>query len=153
MEREDDQTTQEIIEAYCDGSIAPSTLEDSHKSRLSSKVGRVMVIIPSLDIGLVVQFYDNLELPNGHENSLYAEVIAIKQADSFCKEKGLESFEIYADNPKAIENARLTNVKPLDRSGRLNAAHEYLRSLLSYAGYSRGSVGAKRSRTSRKRLE
>ena len=139
------QTTEDIIEAYCDGSISPSSLEEAHTSHKSGHVGRVMVVIPALDRALVVQFYDNLTLPNGHENSLFGEIKAIEQADSFCKEKTLGHFRIYSDNPSAIESIGLSSVQRIPKS-RLNIANEYLRSLLSYAQYSRGSEDRKRTR-------
>src|SRR5439155_10496025 len=120
----------DTVIAYCDGSISPSTLPQAHSSHIAHKVGRVMCIIPGLDVGLIAQYFENLSLPNGHENALGAEMKAIEVAHVFCNDKKLERFTIYSDNQDAIERVGLPNVEHLPWE-RLSPADEYFYSMLS----------------------
>jgi hypothetical protein len=77
-------------------------MSDAVTARGSDLVGCTAVVIPDLDYGAVGTFYDSdsnfglaprfidsLALPNGHENSLYAEIMAVRHADEACKRNGL----------------------------------------------------------------
>ena len=140
--------SEQIVEAYCDGSVARATLEDVHTSRMSDFTGRIVVIIPELDYGLIEKFYDNLLLPNGHENSLYAEKVAIRRADAICKQKGGQSgfqFVIYCDNGDAVYSAGLSYVKFISPE-KFHIADAYLKKVLSRCTYLRGSENRVRNR-------
>ncbi len=131
-----------IVEIYCDGSISRATLEAAYESYWSNDskcVGRIAIIMPDLDYGLIERFYDNLELPNGHENSQYAEEVAIRRANAVFKLKGLDlgQFVIYSDNPAAIQNVGLSYVEPVLQ--RFNFADEYLKKMLNRLAYFRAS--------------
>jgi hypothetical protein len=107
------------IEVYCDGGIWIGTMTDAVTARSSDYVGRTVVVIPDLDYGIVQTFYDSdsnfglaspfidtLALPNGHENSFYAEIMAVRHADEACKRNGLtDGFVIYTDNGGAVKES------------------------------------------------
>ena len=117
---------------YCDGSIERSTM-----------VGRIAVVIPDLDYGHIEQFHQNVRLPNGMENSLYAEEFAIMKADSIRTQIEREhggALAILSDNRDAIRNVGLRNVELIPYSS-LHYADAYLKKLIQRLGYLRRSEG------------
>lgn len=128
---------QEKVEVYCDGGVGRTCMDDPLKARESDWVGRTAVVIPSLDYGLVAQFHDSLLLPNGHENSEYAELVAIRNADAVRLQMGAKSkatFEILSDNFGAIERSGLSNISHISQE-RFHYADEYLYRMMSRARY------------------
>ena len=118
----------ETVEVYCDGGIGRTALDDPLKARLSDWMGRTAIVIPALDYGLVKQFHDSLLLPNGHENSEYAELVAIRNAASVRLKLGAQSnatFEVLSDNNAAIEKSGLPNVSYIPHE-KFHYADEYL---------------------------
>ncbi len=127
---------------------------DAVTARASGFVGRTAVVIPDLDYGAVGAFYDSdpnfglaprfidsLTLPNRHENSFYAEIMAVRHADEACKRNGLrDGFVIYTDNGGAVKETHLPYVK-LITPERLHFADEYLYKMRSRGGYVRRSTG------------
>ncbi len=130
------------IEVYCDGSISGATLEDIER-HTANFIGRIVVVIPELNYGLIEKFDDDLMLPNGHGNFLHAEVVAIRRAGEVCGMKGRElnrRFVIYSDNSDAIRIARLSHVKWIGPQER-HLADAYLKLVVSRWGYLRRSEG------------
>lgn len=115
-------------------------MHDSMNASSSGFVGRTAVVIPALDVGVVTAFHDSLTLPNGHENGLQAEIIAVKHADDICQAKGLRNLVIYTDNGDAARNSDLPYVRLIPPE-RWHPADEYLYKMRSRAGYIRRSTG------------
>lgn len=142
-----------VLEVYCDGGIWQGIMSDAVTARASNLVGRTAVVIPDLDYGAVETFYDSdanfglaprfidsLALPNGHENSFYAEIMAVRHADEACKRNGLrDGFVIYTDNGGAVKETRLSYVELIPPE-RWHPADEYLFKMRSRAGYVRRSM-------------
>lgn len=117
---------------YCDGSI----------ERIR-KIGRVMIVIPCLDYGLIERFYDNLTRADGSENSLYAEQVAIKRADEIRAKKVSEihpEFLILSDNYTAIERTGIQNAAHIVPQS-FHYADAYLKKIVQRLGYLRRSSG------------
>ena len=92
--------SKEVIDAYCDGSAYPLAALERYHSR--DTVGRIMIIIPALDYGLLERFHN----PVNHE------LAAIVRADAICREKITEvPFVIHSDHEGAIKKSRLLNVR------------------------------------------
>lgn len=86
---------------------------------------------------MVAQFHDSLLLPNGHENSEYAELVAIRNADVVrlqMQARSRATFEIVSDNFGAIERSGLPNVSHISHE-RFHYADEYLYRMMSRARY------------------
>ena|SRR2546426_3194892 len=129
------------IKVYCDASISGNTLKGYESHITSDYVGRIMVVVPELDYGLLERFYDDLALPNGHENVLHAEVVAIRRANEVCGAKGKEfnrRFVIYSDNSAAIDEIGLSHVK-LIRPEERHIADAYLKAVRFRCSYLRRS--------------
>ena len=141
------------MEVYCDGGIWGGILTDAFSAKHSDFVGRTAVVIPVLDYGVVETFHDSdsnfglaprfidsLALPNGHENSFYAEMIALRRADEARKRNGLQdNFVIFTDNGGVIKESGLPYVKVIPAE-RFHFADEYLYKMRSRAGYVRRSM-------------
>ncbi len=139
---------QEVVEVYCDGGIGRTAMDDPMNARQSDWVGRTAIIVPALDYGLVKQFHDSLLLSNGHENSEYAELVAIRNADAVCIQKRSESkaaFVILSDNFSAIKSSGLPNVQNISYE-KFHYADEYLYRMMSRANYLRRTSGKVSSR-------
>ncbi|MDG6979454.1 MAG: hypothetical protein JRN58_10290 [Nitrososphaerota archaeon] len=94
-----------------------------------------------MDYGIIEQFHDSLTLPNGLENSEYAEVVAIRNADEACRRKQIqEGFVIYSDNDGAIKRSHLSYVQHIPKE-KFHFADEYLYRMMSRASYLRRSAG------------
>jgi len=136
-----------IVDAYCDGSICASTLEDYHRSGISDNVGRVCVIIPVLDYGIIERFYDDAALSNSNPSSLVAEMIAIRRADEICRQKIDNSFTIHSDNPEAIKRVGFPNVRYVPPYlKRSHFPHVLLKRITERAAYLRQSEGVVKKR-------
>jgi len=143
-----------LVEVYCDGGIWQGIMSDAVTARASDLVGRTAIVIPDFDYGAVKTFYDSdpnfelaprfidsLALPNGHENSFYAEIMAVRHADEACKRNGLrDGFVIYTDNGGAVKETHLPYVK-LITPDRYHFADEYLYKMRCRGGYVRRSTG------------
>lgn len=145
-----------IIDVYCDGSVSRQAMDDPLRAHYSGFVGRVAMVIPALNYGLIERFYESVTLPNGFENSVQAEINAIAKADevSRMKDDGTSDFLILSDCPKAMEIAKLPNVRCL-RSQEIHYADAYLKKMLARSNYLRRTEGkvAKRKTLSAKHLE
>jgi hypothetical protein len=142
------------VEVYCDGGVWQGVMTDAVTAHASDFVGRTAVVIPELDYGVVKTFYDSdpsfglaprfidsLALPNGHENSFYAEMMAVRHADEACKRNGLkDGFVICTDNGGAVKESKLLYVQHIPPE-RHHPADEYLYKMRSRAGYVRRSTG------------
>ena len=145
---------QQVIEIYCDGGVWGGIVVDAFTANPSDYVGRTAVVIPDLDygavetfhdsdpnFGLATSFFDSLALPNGHENSFYAEMMAIRHADMARKKNGLsDGFVIYTDNGGTVKESGLSYIQ-LIPPDRFHFADEYLYKMRSRAGYVRRSMG------------
>lgn len=115
---------------YCDGSI----------ERIA-KIGRTVVVIPDLDFGLIQRFQDNLTRPDGSENSVYAEEVAIRKADEVRTKENDDKkldFLILSDNYTAIERAGIVNVAHILPQS-FHYADAYLKKIVQRLGYLRRS--------------
>jgi hypothetical protein len=66
---------------FCDGSISNAVLTDPFTSELRDEfVGRVIVLVPSQDYGLIEQVRQGVVTPRGTPNSVAVEALAIRSA-------------------------------------------------------------------------
>jgi len=141
-------TEQELsVDAYCDGSICASTLEDYHESGVSDNVGRICVIIPALDYGIIERFRDPVALSNSNPSSLVAEMLAIRRADEVCRDKIIRSFRIHSDNPEAIKRVGFPNLEHVPpHLKKSHFPHVLLKRITERAAYLRQSEGVVKKR-------
>lgn len=132
-----------LIDVYCDGSISRSILNSYAKSGFSKYVGRTIVVIPSLDYGIIEMFHDNLLLSNQEPNAMFAEMLAAQRAGHLCQKRALTEFVIHTDNDDVARTSGVPNIHFLPPY-EFHIADAYLKALLKRCSYLRGSVGKKR---------
>ena len=100
-------------EAYCDGSVSPALMKGVTSSSLnySSQIGRIAVLIPALDLGLLERMREGVLTAKGNPDSLQMEILAIRRAGTILVQKGVEHFVIFTDNPDAVVRAGVDAVR------------------------------------------
>lgn len=90
------------IDVYCDGSETNAVMADPLTSYLGPEyVRRGIVVIPTLDLGLIAQTRQaERNLDRG------CEALAIRLALELCASRGLSDFRVYNDNQGAVADAR-----------------------------------------------
>jgi hypothetical protein len=129
--------TSEEAEVYCDAGISPASMQSATTSRLGSAlVGRIVVVIPSLDYGFIQQTRDGILNKKGHPSSSLLEVAAVKKAKAICVEKKLVKFVILADSLSAMNE--VPEARWLE-TGKLQLASLLLQRIVNRARYLRQS--------------
>lgn len=73
-------TSEGHLEVFCDGSVTNAVMTGPHSSHLGDEyIGRGMVVIPSLDVGVIAQTRD-VESASGAASSVAAERFSIELA-------------------------------------------------------------------------
>lgn len=127
------------MEAYCDGSISPATMQGLQSSQLSGQfVGRIAVLIPSIDYGMIEQVKEGVLNAKGNPASTQMEILAVKKAKEICESKGMCSYVILTDSQGAAEQSEVPEVRWLE-PGRLHFASLFLERIMGRARYLRQS--------------
>jgi hypothetical protein len=127
------------IEVYCDGSISPAAMENLASSKVSSTfIGRILILIPELDYGILEQVEEGIMTSKGNPDSTHVEVLAAKRASEICSEKGIANYVILTDSLGAAEHSGIDAVIFLE-PGKLHYASLFLERVLSRARYLRHS--------------
>lgn len=100
--------------------------------------GRVCVLIPSRDFGLVERFTEGVLTKKGNPDTTNSEYVSVVRALEVCRMNGFGRFVVYNDSQGAVAKANLSEVKWLP-SGEFNPASAFLYRVLDRAGYIRGS--------------
>lgn len=129
------------VPVYCDGSISPASMEDAQSSGLLAELtGRIAVLIPELDYGLIEQAKSNLTTEDGNPASTQLEFFAIMRAEVITKERiEGKNYVIFSDCLGAVELAKSERVKFLPL-GRPHYGSLFLHRILTRARYLRHSA-------------
>ncbi len=104
----------------------------------STFVGRIIVLIPKLDYGLLEQVKEGILTSSGHPDSTYVEILAAKRAKEICNEKGIANYIILTDSQGAAEQSKIEWVTYLER-GRVHFASLFLDRIMNRGRYLRHS--------------
>ncbi len=127
------------VVAFADGSVTPSIMTSPTESSVSAGYfGRVCIVIPTQDFGLVEPFTGGILTKKGTPDTTNSEYVSIVRALEVCKSEGFEQFVVYNDSQGAVARASLPQVKWLP-SGEFNPASAFLSRVLDRAGYIRSS--------------
>jgi hypothetical protein len=102
-------------------------------------VGRILVVIPSLDFGLMETVTDNVTTSKGKPASTQVELLAIRRAVKISEEKGLKDYVVYSDNVEAVRQAESQHAQWLE-VGRIHFASLFLHRVLTRGRYLRHSA-------------
>lgn len=106
--------------------------------RTTESHGRVCIIIPSVDLGVIERFYNGLITAKGNPDTTYSEFKSIVRASEVCEELKLDSYVIYNDATGAVKRANIPQVQWLPE-GEFNPASSFLDRVLKRASYLRRS--------------
>jgi hypothetical protein len=124
------------VSVYCDGSISPASMEDAQSSRLLTELaGRIAILIPELDYGLIEQVRSNLTTKDGNPASTQLEFFAITRAEEIINGK---KYVIFSDCVGAVELTKSEKAKFLPL-GRPHYGSLFLHRILTRARYLRHS--------------
>ncbi len=88
---------------FCDGSITNAEMSGPFESRMTETyVGRVMVLVPDHDFGLISQRREGVLTKRGTPDSAFVEELAIRAALAFAEARGLVGFEVFSDCTGAV---------------------------------------------------
>src|SRR2546428_6573544 len=136
-----------IVEVFCDGSLSPAEMESPKESSVGENlVGRVLIIIPSLDFGLIESVSEGVTTPKGKPASTQVELLAIRRAQRISEEKGMREYIIYSDNIEAVRQSESEHVQWLE-AGRIHFASLFLHRVLARGRYLRHSFRKTTKRT------
>ena len=125
-------------EVYCDAGISPASMLSVTTSQVGpALVGRMVVVIPSLDYGFIQQTRDGILNKKGRPSSSLLEIAAVEKAKTICVEKKLAKFVILTDSLSAV-NAKVPEVRWLE-TGKLQLASLLLQRIVNRARYLRQS--------------
>src|SRR5437879_4531637 len=128
-----------IVEVFCDGSVSHAQMESPTESSVAENlVGRVLIIIPTLDFGLMESVNEGVTTPKGKPASTQVELLAIRRAQRISEEKGMKEYVIYSDNIEAVRQAESEHVVWLE-AGRIHFASLFLHRVLARGRYLRHS--------------
>jgi hypothetical protein len=126
---------------YCDGSVSNSILTDVFTSRTGEQyVGRVMVLVPAHDIGLITQTRGAMITPRRTPASTEAETFAIRTALNLCHSRAFAGHTIYSDCRGAVEQFPEHPVEWRSRQ-ELRLPNDFFDKVLRRAAYLRSSSG------------
>lgn len=101
-------------------------------------VGRIAILIPELDYGLVEQLHEGAVDSKGNPASTQVEIIAVKRAKEICAGRKLTDYVILTDNQSAFEQSGIADVEWL-APGRKHLASLFLQRVMNRARYLRSS--------------
>jgi hypothetical protein len=127
-----------MIEVYSDGSVSPATMESLTSSKISAFVGRIIVLIPQLDYGVLEQVTEGTLTSKGNPDSTNVEILAAKRAQEICHQRGIAHYSILTDNLGVAEHSGIDGVRFLE-PGKVHYASLFLDRVLSRARYLRHS--------------
>lgn len=129
----------ESIEVYCDAGVSPASMVSPTASDMLPKpVGRIVVLIPSIDYGYIEQSKEGVLTKKGNPDPALLEAIAIKKARQICSEKKLADFTILTGRTSSAKAARFPEVEWLG-TGKLQLASLFLQRIMNRARYLRSS--------------
>ncbi len=133
-----------MTEIFCDGSVSPSVLTDEFTSFVGDKpVGRIIVVIPSLDYG----FLERVHVPQrkGNPDTNAIETMAIEKALAVAAELGLTEFVVFSDCDGVVQKLRDRRVHHRNRDTSLAGAFfEKVWSRGAYLRRTRQTLGTRR---------
>lgn len=135
-----------ITQVFCDGSITNAEITGPFESRMTDTfVGRVMVLVPEHDLGLISQRRDGVMTRRGTPASAYVEELAIRAALAFAEARGLGAVEVFSDCTGAIGAVGDPRVRWASRES-LYLPNAFFDKVLTRASYLRESArrGVKR---------
>ena len=128
-----------MIEVYCDAGISPSSMPSPTASLTRLEwVGRIVVLIPSIDYGFIRQVREGILNKKGNPASNLVEIMAIRKAKEICLEKRLSDYVILTD---ILAKPSTTGVQEAQWLpwGRVHLASLFLQRVMDRAGYLRSS--------------
>lgn len=135
-----------IVNAYCDGSISNAILIDPLQSQFSEEhTARLIVLIPTYDLGLIEQTREGIMTPRGTPNPVYAEELAIRKAIEFCISHQIGDFVIHSDCESAIMKVNDPRVCWVSRKDNY-LPNTYFDRILGRASYLRRTEGKVKKR-------
>ncbi len=141
------------LEVYCDGSVSPARMESLNSSTLDiTFVGRIAILIPQLDFGLIAKVTEGALTAKGNPASTQVEILAVKRAKDICIEKGISEHVILTDNLSASKDAGVKEAQWLE-PGKLHYASLFLERIMSRARYLRQSSRKVLSRSPANKLQ
>jgi hypothetical protein len=97
-------------------------------------VGRIIVLIPQLDYGLLEQVKEGILTTKGSPDSTHVEILAAKRAKEICDEKGIANYAILTDSLGAAEQSKIDGIRYLE-PGRVHFASLFLDRIMNRARY------------------
>ena len=79
------------------------TTPHSSEKSTSEFFGRICVIIPNLDYGLIERFVEGLLTAKGNPDTTYSEFYAVTRAQQICRQRSLENYLIFCDAEGAVD--------------------------------------------------
>jgi len=105
---------------------------------LPKMVGRIVVLIPSIDYGYIEQVREGILTKKGKPAATLLESLAVEKARQICAEKRLAGFKILTDNLPSSRTAGSPGVEWL-AAGKLQLASLFLQRIVNRARYLRRS--------------
>ena len=114
-------------------------MESLTSSKVSSAfVGRIIVLIPQLDLGFLEQVKEGIVTSLGNPDSTNVEILAARRAKEICNQRGITDCTILTDNLGVAEHSGIDEVRFLE-TGKVHYASLFLDRILSRARYLRHS--------------
>jgi hypothetical protein len=134
-----------IVNVYCDGSISETVMIDPFQSQRSREyVGRLIVLIPTCDLGLIEQTRLGILTPRGTTDNVFVEALAIYKAIEVCKNHVVGEFVVFSDCEPAIATVNDPRVCWASRKDTPSSA--YFKRVWRRAAYLRQSEGRVKKR-------
>jgi ribonuclease HI len=131
--------TSNRTEIFCDGSVSNAVLVDEFTSMLGDTfVGRVIVVIPSLNYGLIEQVHEGVTNRRGNPDSNGVETTAIRRALGVCAALRLGEYTVLSDCQGAVAKVSDGRVQRRRRD-EMYLAGAFFEKLLRRGGYLRQS--------------
>lgn len=127
------------VEVYCDGSVSPAKMDNIISSSVDSKfLGRVAILIPELDFGLLEKIREGALTPKGNPASTQMEILALRRGSAICIEKEIKDYVLLTDSQGAPATSEIQQAKWLE-PGRLHYASMFLERIMNRGRYLRHS--------------
>ncbi len=115
-------------------------------------MGRVAVLIPDIDYGMVEQVKEGVTNARGNPASTQMEIQAVREAKKVCESRSLVGYVILTDSQGAAEESGVPEARWLE-PGRLHFASLFLDRIMGRARYLRQSSRKVISRAKPNRLQ
>lgn len=130
-----------MIEAFCDGSVTNSQLTGVYDSAAGHEfVGRAVVVVPAVDIGLVRQTREGILTARGTPASENAEIFAIQTALELCRRHRFDDWVVLSDCQGAVARFPDANVE-WRRRAQMRLPNDFFDKILGRASYLRRTEG------------